>query len=66
MIRYGYMDRVDFEDELGEALGGTKVYPSVEDLIEECLPHNVHYCGIVKVKIELIEVVEKGTNSWSK
>jgi hypothetical protein len=56
--RYGYMCKVDFDWELGEALGGTAIYPSVEDLKAErkC----VSSCGIVKVKIELEEVVDAG------
>ena len=32
--RYGYMRKVDFDYEVGEALGGNKIYPSLEDLKE--------------------------------
>lgn len=55
----GYMDLVDFECELGCAMGGNKVYPSITDLKEskKC----VEGCGIVKVKVEFIEIVDEGT-----
>lgn len=56
--RYGYMCKVDFDWELGEALGGTTIYPSIDDLKSKrpC----VFTCGIVKVKVELEEVVDAG------
>ena len=55
VVRYAYMDKVDFDHEVGCALGGNKVYPSLKDLLEneKC----VHECGIVKVKIVLEEVI---------
>ena len=56
--REGYMCKVDFEWEVGEALGGTRIYPSLEDLKENC--KCVKECGIVKVRVELLEVVEPG------
>lgn len=54
-VRYGYMDKTDFEHEVGEALGGNKIYPCIADLIkhEKCASS----CGIVRVKIELEEVL---------
>ena len=54
--KIGYMCATDWYWELGEARGGTKVYCSVSDLKRErkC----VSSCGIVKVKVELVEVVE--------
>ena len=57
--RYGYMCQTDFDWELGEALGGTDVYASVKDIKRSrtCVAN----CGIVKVKIEFVEVVEPGT-----
>lgn len=57
--KYGYMCQTDFNWELGEACGGTEVYCSVEDLKQErkC----AQSCGIVKVKVELVEIVDKGT-----
>lgn len=60
--RYGYMCLTDWNWELGEALGGTEVYCSINDLKQErkC----VEQCGIVKVKIEMAEVVEPGSRDW--
>lgn len=56
MPRIGYMCMVDFDHELGEAMCGTKIYPSLEDLRRErsC----VDECGIVKVKITRTSVVQ--------
>lgn len=53
----GYMDLVDFECELGMASGGNAVYASIEDLRKQhpC----VKQCGIVKVKVEAIEVIQE-------
>jgi hypothetical protein len=50
------MCKVDFECELEEDNKGTKIYPSVESLKKDrkC----VEQCGIVKVKVELVEVVQ--------
>ena len=52
-----YMCKVDFECELGLAAGGNMVYSSVEDL-KECRPC-VKECGIVKVRVELVDVVQE-------
>lgn len=54
--RYGYMCKIDFDWEVGHATGGNTIYPSVKDLKKN---HDFG-CGIVKVKILLEEVVEKG------
>jgi len=56
--KYGYMCTTDFNWEVGEALGGTTIYPSVEDLKHhrKC----VEKCGVVKVEVKLVEVVEPG------
>ncbi len=53
--RTGYMDKVDFDEELGNASGGNRVYPSVENLQRQqpCSKE----CGIVKVEVKLLEVV---------
>lgn len=63
MIKYGYMDKVDFEHELEEVCSGVKIYPTVEDLKrnKKC----VEQCGIVKVKIEIVKE-EKIDNENSK
>lgn len=53
----GYMDITDFECELGAASDGNRVYPDVESLKKEhaaCIDH----CGIVKVKVTAIEVIQ--------
>jgi hypothetical protein len=57
--RYGYMCATAFDWELGEALGGTRVYATIEDL-KDCQPC-VKQCGIVKVKVELEEVIQGDT-----
>ena len=54
----GYMCAIDWTCELGAAADGNKVYPSVEALRKE---HNmVSECGIVKVRVQFLEVVEVG------
>ena len=52
----GYMCGVDWQHELGHAMGGNVVYPSVEDLKanRKC----VRSCGIVKVEVKLVEWVQ--------
>lgn len=53
----GYMCAIDWQHELGEAMGGNKIYPSIKDLKRN---HTMwDECGIVKVKVELVEWVEK-------
>ncbi len=57
--RYGYMCKTDFDYELGEAMYGTKIYPSEEDLRRNysC----VEECGIVKVKVIFQKTIQKST-----
>jgi len=52
----GYMDKVDFDHELGEAIDGNKVFPSVEALrkYKPCC----RSCGIVEVEVRLKEVIQ--------
>lgn len=52
-----YMDKVDFDHELGEALGGSRVYMDEEDLRDHqpC----VESCGIVAVKVTLDHVIKE-------
>jgi hypothetical protein len=54
---YLYMCKTDYDYELGNAAGGVPVYSSLADLKEQrsC----VRECGIVKVKVTLVEVVEE-------
>jgi len=56
-VRVGYMDKVDFDYELGNAKGGNKVFPSIKDLKENkpCIEE----CGIVEVEIKLRQVVQE-------
>jgi len=55
-IVVGYMDKVDFDYELGEAIDGNKIFPSVEALTKHkpC----TRSCGIVKVEVRLKEVIQ--------
>lgn len=52
----GYMCKTDFDYELGNASGGNRVFPSIEDAKEylKCW----HGCGIVSVSVTLVEVIE--------
>ena len=56
--KYGYMCTTNWDWELGEALGGTAIYPSVDDLKREC--KCVTHCGITKVKISFVKMVDPG------
>ena len=56
--RVGYMCSVDFDHELCEAAGGTKVFAAVKDL-EETYPCVKQGCGIYKVKVEFLEVIRE-------
>lgn len=60
----GYMDKVDFDEELGQALSGNKVYPSIEAL-EKHQPCTKQ-CGIVKVEVRLAEVVRDTEYDFTK
>ena len=56
----GYMDKTDFDHELGTASDGTKVYPSIEALKRErasCIDE----CGIVAVAVTFVAVIEEGS-----
>lgn len=54
----GYMCRIDFECELGAALGGNTIYPDIEDCREKrgCTDH----CGIVEVEVRCRRIVHRG------
>lgn len=54
----GYMCQTDWDWELGEAMGGTRVYASVKDLKRDrkC----VEQCGIVEVRVTLEKIVDPG------
>lgn len=54
----GFMCRTDWEDELGHASDGNKVYPSVEALKRHspCWEQ----CGIMEVRVSAERVIDKG------
>jgi hypothetical protein len=52
----GYMDKVDYECELGAAGKGNTIFPSVEAL-KKVKPCTIQ-CGIVKVEVRLREVIQ--------
>ena len=60
MKRRGFMCKVDFDHELGDAAGGIRVYPSVEDLqrCKKCCQEDGG-CGIVEVEVTVTKVVRK-------
>ena len=55
--KFGYMCKIDWDFEFGEALGGNKIYPSLADLKQnhDCWER----CGVVKVKISLEETLHE-------
>lgn len=57
----GYMCKTDFEHELQESCAGAMIYNDLDDLIESrpC----VHECGIVKVEVNLLEVIQESDYS---
>ena len=57
-VKYGYMCMIDFDYELGHAMVGSIIYPTMEDL-RRAHPM-IDDCGAVKVKIELEKVIIKG------
>jgi len=54
----GYMCKVDWDHELGSALGGNRIYPSAKNCIEDrgC----INECGMVEVEVRLRRVVRRG------
>ena len=52
-----FMDKVDFDHEVGRAMRGNKVFPSQEDL-EKNKPCT-KYCGIVEVELRLKRVIRE-------
>ncbi len=57
----GYMCGVDWDHELGQALGGNVIYPSKADLIanKKCTDE----CGIVEVEVRLKKIIKKQDHS---
>jgi hypothetical protein len=59
-VRTGFMCMTDFDCELGNASGGTRVYPSLANLRQNskcCKPNGC--CGIVQVTVTLKKVYRK-------
>jgi hypothetical protein len=61
--KFGYMCKTEYDWEVGEALGASRIYCSVDDLKNnrKC----VENCGIVKVKIEMVEIVQPENRNWT-
>jgi hypothetical protein len=55
--RVGFMDKVDFDEELSHAKGGNTVFASVKDL--EYQKPCCKECGIVKVEVKCLEVIQE-------
>ena len=53
----GYMCLIDFECELGAALGGNVIYPDIED----CMKHRpcTEHCGVVEVEVRARRIVRE-------
>lgn len=51
----GYMDKVDFDHEIGCAGGGNRIYPTIDALVaaKKC----VRKCGVVEVEVRLKRVI---------
>lgn len=56
----GYMCKTDYDHELGEAMGGVRIYPSVRDL--KANRSCVETCGIVEVEVKFSRLVQK--DNW--
>lgn len=60
-----YMCSTDFDHELGNAAGGTKLFASIEDLKENspcvsCAKHE-YPCGIYEVEVRLVQVIQESS-----
>lgn len=53
----GYMCKVDWDYELGAAVGGNTIFPSVADLVsnKKCTQE----CGVVEVEVRLKSVLQE-------
>ena len=60
-----YMCSTDFDFELGNAAGGTKLYASLEDLKENspcttCAKED-YPCGIYEVEVRLVKIIQESS-----
>ena len=53
----GFMDKVDYTEELGNAMDGNRIFPSIEAL-REAKPCT-EQCGIVEVRVSLVRVIQE-------
>ena len=60
-----YMCSTDFDFELGQAIGHTMLYSSIEDLKADkaCVtcPHEEHPCGIYEVEVRLVKIIKESS-----
>ena len=56
----GFMCKTDWEFEIGQACGGNRIYPSVEDMKECCKCWTG--CGIVQVRVVFEAIITQGTD----
>jgi hypothetical protein len=56
--RTGYMCKTEFDYDLSNAKGGSKVFSSVEDL-RQCCRCVEKECGIVEVEVKVIRVIQE-------
>ena len=59
----GYMCEIDWTWELGESMGGTKVYSSLKDLKAD--HKSWEECGIVEVEVKLTKIVVQSNRGES-
>lgn len=60
-----YVCSTDFDFELGNAAGGTKLYASIEDLKENspcttCAKED-YPCGIYEVEVRLVKIIQESS-----
>lgn len=58
----GFMCKIDWDHEIGNASRGTRVYPSINAIRAQhtCADE----CGIVEVEVRLARVISEGTDVW--
>jgi hypothetical protein len=58
-MKKGYMCSTDYDWELGNALGGSRVFPSIEDMKDHCSCWKG--CGIVEVEVKASKFIHQPT-----
>lgn len=59
----GYMCRIDWDHEIGNASGGNVIFPSIKDLRRHHVC--VDECGAVEVTVRIKRVVIDGTGEYT-